>query len=219
MWDNLTALQPSTVKEAQTVLFLHKLPRHIRNLINPRAFNEPEDLIQCCNKIWEDQTAEEAAAASLRPRERVLRRQVWPPPFTHPRAVQRRLQRSPVFLPLPLRFQGPEVGEGLLLPGKLLGQWLAHTLPPPPDLSQPAAPPSFSVTESATATSFLPAKNLIFLQDSQNISRFGCVHFNPAAFKLGAAHRSAPCGGQWQANSCLGFPPPHRLFFRPQLRI
>ena len=33
MWDNLTALQPATVKEAQTVLFLRKLPRHIRNLI------------------------------------------------------------------------------------------------------------------------------------------------------------------------------------------
>jgi hypothetical protein len=32
------------------------LPRHIRNLINPRAFKEPEDLIQHCNKIWEDQS-------------------------------------------------------------------------------------------------------------------------------------------------------------------
>jgi hypothetical protein len=38
MWDNLTVLQPSKVKEVQTVLFLRKLPRHIRNLINPRAF-------------------------------------------------------------------------------------------------------------------------------------------------------------------------------------
>jgi hypothetical protein len=64
MWDNLTALQPATVKEAQTILFLCKLPRHIRNLINPRAFKEPEDLIQRCNEIWEDQTAEEAAAAA-----------------------------------------------------------------------------------------------------------------------------------------------------------
>jgi hypothetical protein len=63
IWDNLTALQPSTVKEAQTVLFLRKLPHHIRNLINPRAFKEPEDLIQRCNEIWEDQTVEEAAAA------------------------------------------------------------------------------------------------------------------------------------------------------------
>jgi hypothetical protein len=64
MWDNLTALQPATVKEAQIVLFLRKLPRHIRNLINPRAFKEPEDLIQHCNEIWEDQTTEEAAAAA-----------------------------------------------------------------------------------------------------------------------------------------------------------
>ena len=53
MWDNLTALQPATVKEAQTVLFLRKLPRHIRNLINPWAFKEPEDFIQRCNEIWE----------------------------------------------------------------------------------------------------------------------------------------------------------------------
>jgi hypothetical protein len=43
MWDNLTALQPSTVKEAQTVLFLRKLPRHIRNVINLRAFKGPEE--------------------------------------------------------------------------------------------------------------------------------------------------------------------------------
>jgi hypothetical protein len=50
MWDNLTALHPATVKEAQTVLCLRKLPRHIRNLINPRAFKQPED--QCCNEIW-----------------------------------------------------------------------------------------------------------------------------------------------------------------------
>ncbi len=224
MWDNPTALQPSTVKEAQTVLFLRKLPRHIRNVINLRAFKEPEDLIQRCNDIWEDQAEEEAAAAAaaatprLRPlrgpplplsipRERVCRRQVWPPPLAHPGAVQRWPQRSPVFLPLLLWFQGPEVQEGLLLPGKLIGRRLAHTPPPPPDLSQPAAPP-FPVPESATAMSFLPAKNLIFLQD-----------FNPAAFKLGAAHRSAPGGGQWQANSRLGFPPPYRLFFWPNLLI
>ncbi len=32
MWDNLTALQPATVKEVQTVLFLCKLPHHIRNV-------------------------------------------------------------------------------------------------------------------------------------------------------------------------------------------
>jgi hypothetical protein len=62
MWDNLTALQPTTLKEIQTVLFLCKLSRQIRNLINPREFQEPQALIQCCNEIWEDQIAEEAAA-------------------------------------------------------------------------------------------------------------------------------------------------------------
>jgi hypothetical protein len=151
MWDNLTALQPATVKEAQTVLFLRKLPRHFRNLINPRAFKEPEDLIQRCNKLWEAQTAEEAAAAAVSlprgpplslsvPRQRIRRRQVWPPPLAHPGADQRRPQRSPVFLPLPLRQQGPEVREGLLLPGKLIGRPILHhrrrsypnLLPPPP---------------------------------------------------------------------------------------
>jgi hypothetical protein len=45
MWDRLTALQPATVKEIQTVLFLRKLPRYIRDLINPREFQEPETLI------------------------------------------------------------------------------------------------------------------------------------------------------------------------------
>jgi hypothetical protein len=108
MWDNLTALQPSTVKEAQTVLFLRKLPRHIRNLINPRAFKEPEDLIQRCNEIWEDRPrkrppqprpprgltllSEAPAALPLRSAGKGLSQQVWPPPFAHPEAVQRRPQ-------------------------------------------------------------------------------------------------------------------------------
>ncbi len=38
LWDQLNALQQATVKEIQTVLFLHKLPRYIRDLINPREF-------------------------------------------------------------------------------------------------------------------------------------------------------------------------------------
>jgi hypothetical protein len=180
LWDNLTSLQPATVKEAQTVLFIRKLPRHIRNRINPRAFKELEDLIQRCNKLWAAQTPEEAAAEapvplpehpSLSlpiPPQRIRRRQIQPPPLAHPGANQRRPQRSPVFLPLPLRQQGPQVREGLLLPGKLIGRRLALTSPPPPVLSQPAAPPSFSVPELATAMSTLPIKNLIFLHDSQN---------------------------------------------------
>jgi hypothetical protein len=43
MWDNLTALQPATVKEIQTDLFLRKLPCYIRDLINPLEFQELED--------------------------------------------------------------------------------------------------------------------------------------------------------------------------------
>jgi hypothetical protein len=49
LWDNLTALQPATLKDAQTYLFIRKLPRHISNLINPWAFKTSEELIQRCN--------------------------------------------------------------------------------------------------------------------------------------------------------------------------
>ncbi len=64
LWDNLTALQPETVKDAQTALFFRKLPRHISNLINPRAFKTTEELIQHCNELWMVQIPEEAAAAA-----------------------------------------------------------------------------------------------------------------------------------------------------------
>jgi hypothetical protein len=43
LWDNLTAMQPESVKDAQTALFLRKLPRHISNLINLRAFKTTEE--------------------------------------------------------------------------------------------------------------------------------------------------------------------------------
>ncbi len=61
---NLTALQPATVKDAQIALFIRKLPRHISNLINPRAFQTSEELIQRCNELWVAQTPEEVAAAA-----------------------------------------------------------------------------------------------------------------------------------------------------------
>jgi hypothetical protein len=86
MWDNH---QPSTVKEIQTVLFLRKLPCHIRNLINQREFKELEDLIQRCNEIWEDQGSEEAAATA------VAITSLTPPSETpaapHPRSARRGL--------------------------------------------------------------------------------------------------------------------------------
>jgi hypothetical protein len=64
MWDNLTALQPATLKDAQTVLFIRKLHRHISNLINPWAFKTLEELIQRCTELGAAQTPEEAAAAA-----------------------------------------------------------------------------------------------------------------------------------------------------------
>jgi hypothetical protein len=64
LWDNLTALQPATMKDAQTTLFLRKLPRHISNLINMRAFNTTEEMIQHCNELWMSQTPEEAVSAA-----------------------------------------------------------------------------------------------------------------------------------------------------------
>ncbi len=64
LWDNLTALQPETVKDAQTALCLRNLPRHISNLINPRAFKTTEELIQRCNGLWMAQTPEEATATA-----------------------------------------------------------------------------------------------------------------------------------------------------------
>jgi hypothetical protein len=64
LWDNLTALQPATIKEAQTALFLRKMPRHISALINTRSFDTTEEMIQRCNALWMSQTPEEAASAA-----------------------------------------------------------------------------------------------------------------------------------------------------------
>jgi hypothetical protein len=66
-WDQLNALQQATVKEIQTVLFLRKLPRYIRDLINPREFQDPETLTQRCNKIWEDWTRRRAPLPMRQP--------------------------------------------------------------------------------------------------------------------------------------------------------
>jgi hypothetical protein len=60
LWDALIALLPETVKDAQTALFLRKLPRHISNLIN----HEPSRQQSNCNELWMAQTPEEAPAAA-----------------------------------------------------------------------------------------------------------------------------------------------------------
>ena len=62
--------------------------------------------------------------------------------------------------------------EELHLPGKLIGWRPAHVSPPPPVLSQPAAPPPVAIPELVTAMSIFPTKNLIFLKDSKNNLNF-----------------------------------------------
>ena len=62
LWDNLTALQPATLKDAQIALFLRKLPRHISAMINTRPFDMTQEMIQRCNALWASQTPEEAAS-------------------------------------------------------------------------------------------------------------------------------------------------------------
>jgi hypothetical protein len=169
LWDNLTALQPASLNEAQVALFIRKLPRHISAMINTKSFDTPLDMVRRCNQLWATQTPEEAAStaaaasrdrpmgpllSSERPspqiplpippqdarRRQGQRKSRPPPPLAHPRGNQRRSQRRPVFLLLPLRQQGQQVREGLHLPGKLIGRRPAHVSPPPPVLSQPATP-------------------------------------------------------------------------------
>jgi len=65
LWDQLNALQPATVKEIQTVLFLRKLQRYITDMINPQEFQDPETLTQQCNEIWEDWGQDLGAAAAV----------------------------------------------------------------------------------------------------------------------------------------------------------
>jgi hypothetical protein len=67
LWDNLTALQPATIKDAQIALFLRKLPRHISTLINTQAFDTTEEMIQRCNALWVSETPAEAVSAAAAP--------------------------------------------------------------------------------------------------------------------------------------------------------
>jgi len=224
------------VKEAPTVLFLRKLLRHIRNLINPRvAFKEPEDLIQHCNEIWEDQTAEEAAAAATAaaPRPHSTFRGARHPPLSVPRERVRRRQSLAAAARQPQ--DRPEAAAATpfvsTTPTSVPRPRSASRAAPTRKTNRPAAgpytaaaarfiqtccPPSFSVPESATAMSFLPAKNLIFLQDSQNDFKFlvesgASVSILPHSSSappigphlVGANGKQIPVGGFRHRNVCF----------------
>jgi hypothetical protein len=67
LWDNLTALQPATPKDAQIALFIRKLPRHISAMINTQSFDTTQEMLQRCNQLWASQTPEEATSAAAGP--------------------------------------------------------------------------------------------------------------------------------------------------------
>jgi hypothetical protein len=64
LWDNLTALQPASLNEAQVALFIRKLPRHISAMINTKSFDTPQEMVRRCNQLWATQTPEKAASAA-----------------------------------------------------------------------------------------------------------------------------------------------------------
>jgi hypothetical protein len=64
LWDNLSALRPKTLDEAQVALFIRKLPRHISAMINTKSFDTPKEMVRRCNQLWATQTPEEAASAA-----------------------------------------------------------------------------------------------------------------------------------------------------------
>jgi hypothetical protein len=51
LWDNLTALQPASLNEAQVALFIRKLPRHISAIINTKSFDTPQEMVRRCNQL------------------------------------------------------------------------------------------------------------------------------------------------------------------------
>jgi hypothetical protein len=97
----------------------------------------------------------------------------------------------------PVRFQGQEVREGLLMPGKLVSRRSVPAPPPPPDPLNPAV-------KLATAMSFLPAKNLIFLQKNSFkflVNQASCYQF----YLIQARHR--PQVRNWWRPMASRFPP------------
>jgi hypothetical protein len=64
LWDNLSALRPASLDEAQVALFIRKLPRHISAMINTKSFDMPQEMVRRCNQLWATQIPEEAASAA-----------------------------------------------------------------------------------------------------------------------------------------------------------
>jgi hypothetical protein len=55
LMDQLDTLKPSSVNKIQRFLFLHKMPNHIRDIVNSRDFQDLSALTEPCEEIWESQ--------------------------------------------------------------------------------------------------------------------------------------------------------------------
>jgi hypothetical protein len=227
LWDNLTALQPAMIKEAQTALFLRKLPRHISALINTRSFD---------NTLWMSQTPEEAASAAAAAAAAAG-------PWQHSTLRNARRSPSPYRRKTPGgdksgdksgRRSRPPPGQPRAAatmvcvsttPASATRPTSARRAAPIRKTNRPAAGPHF-----VAAAGVIPAcrpplccntgishSNVCFPHQKPNFferfkkqpklfSRFWRFYFNPAAFKLGAAHRSAPGGRERKHCPRLGPP-------------
>ncbi len=82
--DQLNALKPTSVEEIQKVLFLRKMPTHIRDIVNPRDFTELPTLTERCKEIWKNRRQDIGTAAAAIPRQQTTCcRQAKHPPFAH----------------------------------------------------------------------------------------------------------------------------------------
>jgi hypothetical protein len=194
--DQLTALRLDLLDDVQKVLFVRKMPTYIRDAVNPKDCATMADLTERCNEVWEHNNIDDSAtsrryrspptvallASCTRrsppsiPQETPRLPEANPPParqppFGHARPSQeQRGWRQLVFLPHPLRRSRLQVRHRLLISGKqVCKRWPPAS--PPPDPLSPADPPPPSLNgepTSATAMSFLPAKNLILFHDSDD---------------------------------------------------
>ncbi len=125
--------------------------------------------------------------------------QVRQPPFaqTQARALTGQQQRQLLHLPHALQIPSPEVRDRLhsahtrktSMPA--VAAFTAATVDP----THPGCPPPpIKVPVSATAMSFLPAKNLIFQQDKHN--NFRCLVDSSASLSIFASHRHSATTGQ-----------------------
>jgi hypothetical protein len=65
LMDQLNTLKPTSVDKIHKVLFLHKMPAYIWDIVNPRDFQDLPALTNQCNKISKNRCKDAGAAAAV----------------------------------------------------------------------------------------------------------------------------------------------------------